>query len=543
MDRAVEAWRLQYGIEKDIIAPLSKKLCKSYTVYGCMLLLPQNALEGPEWSPLEPRIHNNNIDNNNTALNDLYKSIAKELKITHIASNKPIPLHHHSHPPPANVPNTCNDDNNNNETTPTSSENILRSPINFTPLYGDFGPETCSQPHPTQEDFDKAFWVTAKQTGIYQVWAPRWTMFSRGNISEKARLLTLGSVREAVEDAAVRGGREGGEEEEGEEDDDEEEERRRKVRLQPPGFAAIDLYAGIGYFAFSYLRAGADQVWCWDINPWSIEGLLRGAKANKWEAVLLSHGMDSFDGDLVQETATTSMPKETPKKGIRKAKLLIFNESNIHAPERLQQYLFPPPPPLSQPHHHPPQIIIRHINLGLLPSSRESLSLAAQILSLQHQQQITSTPQPENQKDKSRKTKRKGSTSWIHMHENFLLEEILAKANERREELEEKIHGLLRSLSISCHYQKNITRNEMNEIEGEEKKEREKRTSRVRVKIEEINRLKSYAPGVMHCVVDFGVEFLEEEGEEGEEGQEEEEGGKGKMGEDKISEIHVDRDG
>lgn len=516
MDRAVEAWRLQYGIEKDIIAPLSKKLCKSYTVYGCMLLLPQNALEGPEWSPLEPLIHNNNIDNNNTALNDLYKYIAKELKITHIASNKPIPLHHHPHPPPANVANTCNDNNNNNETTPTSSENILRAPINFTPLYGDFGPETCSQPHPTQEDFDKAFWVTAKQNGIYQVWAPRWTMFSRGNISEKARLLTLGSVREAVEDAAAaRDGREGGEEEE------EEEERE----LQPPGFAAIDLYAGIGYFAFSYLRAGADQVWCWDINPWSIEGLLRGAKANKWEAVLLSHGMDHFDGDLLQETATTSMPKETPKKGIRKAKLLVFNESNIHAPERLQQYLFPPPPPpLPQPHHHPPQIIIRHINLGLLPSSRESLSLAAQILSLQHQhqqKQVTSTPQKEVKPSQ----KRKGYTSWIHMHENFLLEEILAKANERREELEEKIHGLL-SLPILCHYQKNITWKERNEeMEGEEKKERakEKRT-RVRVKIEGINRLKSYAPGVMHCVVDFGVEFLEE-GEEEEEG-----GGKGEDG-------------
>lgn len=521
MDRAVEAWRLQYGIEKDIIAPLSKKLCKSYTVYGCMLLLPQNALEGPEWSPLEPLIHNNNINNNNTALNDLYKSITKELKITHIASNKPIPLHHHPPPPPpANVADTCNDNNNNNETTPTSSENILRAPINFTPLYGDFGPETCSQPHPTQEDFDKAFWVTAKQNGIYQVWAPRWTMFSRGNISEKARLLTLGSVREAVEDAAVRGGREGGEEEE----EEEEGKKEKREKSRTPGFAAIDLYAGIGYFAFSYLRAGADQVWCWDINPWSIEGLLRGAKANKWEAVLLSHARDHFDGDLLQKTATTSMPKETPKKEIRKAKLLIFNESNIHAPERLQQYLFPPPPPpLPQP-HHPPQRLIRHINLGLLPSSRESLSLAAQILSLQHQQQITSTRQKEiiqkeTQKDKSKSKRRKGSTSWIHMHENFLREEILVKANERSKELEEKIHGFLSII----HYQKNITRkkrNQGNEMEGEEKKEREKekRTRvRVRVKIEEINRLKSYAPGVMHCVVDFGVEFLEE-GEEDEEG-------------------------
>lgn len=520
MDRAVEAWRLQYGIEKDIIAPLSKKLCKSYTVYGCMLLLPQNALEGPEWSPLEPLIHHNNINNNNTALNDLYKSIAKELKITHIASNKPIPLHHHPHPPPANVADTCNDNNNNNETTPTSSENILRAPINFTPLYGDFGPETCSQPHPTQEDFDKAFWVTAKQNGIYQVWAPRWTMFSRGNISEKARLLTLGSVREAVEDAAVRGGRE-------EEEEEGKEEKREKSRT--PSFAAIDLYAGIGYFAFSYLRAGADQVWCWDINPWSIEGLLRGGKANKWEAVLLSHGMDHFDGDLLQETAINSMPKETPKKGIKKAKLLIFNESNIYAPERLQQYLFPPPPPLPQPHHHPPQIIIRHINLGLLPSSRESLSLAAQILSLQQQQQqqITSTLQPENQKDKP--SQKRGYTSWIHMHENFLLEEILAKANERREELEEKMIWIYQNIIWK-------ERNEMNEMEGGEKKQREKekekeKRTRVRVKIEGINRLKSYAPGVMHCVVDFGVEFLGEEGEEGEEGQEEEEGrGEGEDG-------------
>src|SRR5690606_6675835 len=54
----------------------------------------------------------------------------------------------------------------------------------------------------------------------------------------------------------------------------------------PPGRAAplhgkwaVDLYAGIGYFAFSYARLGL-RVLCWEVNPWSVEGLRRGAEAN-----------------------------------------------------------------------------------------------------------------------------------------------------------------------------------------------------------------------------------------------------------------------
>ena len=38
-----------------------------------------------------------------------------------------------------------------------------------------------------------------------------------------------------------------------------------------------DLYAGIGYFAFSYAKAGVGKVLCWEINPWSVDGLRRGA--------------------------------------------------------------------------------------------------------------------------------------------------------------------------------------------------------------------------------------------------------------------------
>ena len=379
MDRAIETWRVLRGIQIDAIAPLAKKLTKSYTIYGCMLLLPQNALEGPEWNNLGSSV-------DERALNDLFKLMAKELKITHIASNKPIPLRELD----------------------TEAENILRAPINFTPLYGDFGPDTCNQP-PTQEDFDKAFWVTAKQNGIYQVWAPRWTMFSRGNISEKARLLTLPSVTQAVEEAKESG----------------------------RGFGVVDLYAGIGYFAFSYIKAGADKVYCWDINPWSIEGLLRGAKANKWEAAL--YGRIPEDSQNVSEIEAI---------GYSSAKLLVFNESNEMAPKRMDDLTYWRPS-------------IRHINLGMLPSSRLALELAAKII----------CPQPKG---------------WLHVHENFLVEEIEQKAEETRQEFE-------RVLAKSD----NTYVEQLDEGQA------------IMVKVEHINRLKSYAPGVMHCVIDIAVEVLE----------------------------------
>ena len=137
----------------------------------------------------------------------------------------------------------------------TNSENILRSPVNLTPLYGDFGstptPQTIS--NPTATDFANALWVTARQNGIWQTWAPLYTMFSRGNVREKARILNLPTLTTGLDTAS----------------------------------AAVDLYAGIGYFAFSYrkssqaLEKGIKQVLCWEINPWSVEGLRRGAEMNK----------------------------------------------------------------------------------------------------------------------------------------------------------------------------------------------------------------------------------------------------------------------
>ncbi|KAF2217065.1 hypothetical protein CERZMDRAFT_64404 [Cercospora zeae-maydis SCOH1-5] len=381
LDRAFHAWRDHHNFTLDASRRLWKKLSRSHTIYGTLLIFPHNALSDPEWLPLLPLTPD--------ILDDLWQRICKECKITHIASNKPIP--------PQNAD-------------AEHSENILRAPINFTPIFGNFGPERASQYPPTEEDFAKAFWVTAKQNGIYQAWAPRWTMFSRGNISEKARLLTLPSVIQAAAEAAhARDGADGN-----------------------AGFDVVDLYAGIGYFTFSYVKAGARKVFCWDLNPWSVEGLVRGARKNKWDVKVLA------TGESGNEAAMEVIGKSD-------AKILVFNESNEMAPERLQnlsKYCV---------------LNIRHVNLGMLPSSRKALELAATFVSLRPK-------------------------GWLHVHENFLVEEIGERSEEMRQEFE-------RILLAS--------RNPYLEELGNGQK--------VEVEIEYVNKLKSYAPGVMHCVIDIAV--------------------------------------
>ncbi|KXT09507.1 hypothetical protein AC579_7188 [Pseudocercospora musae] len=359
MDRAVSAWLAETSLPADGPS-ITKTLNKSYTLYGCMLLLPPTAFVGPEWKALHSHL-------NDDIHKPLYLHICKHLKVTHIALNKPIPL--------------------NNSAAESGDENILRSPTNFTPLHGDFGPTACNQP-PSQFDLEAAFWVTAKQNGIFQIWAPRWTMFSRGNISEKARLLTLPSVLQAVEQG-------------------------RETRK---GCAAVDLYAGIGYFAFSYVKAGVQTVLCWDLNPWSCEGLRRGARKNKWAT-------ESFTGG-----------EEALLKSEVEVEFLVFNETNEFAPGRIERLRNILPP-------------IRHVNCGMLPSSRASLQLAAKVLD------------PE-------------MGGWVHWHENFLVEEIEKKAEETRKELE----GVLKEMECG-----------------------------VDVELEYVNRLKNYSPGVMHCVLDIAV--------------------------------------
>ncbi|KAF2482898.1 S-adenosyl-L-methionine-dependent methyltransferase [Neohortaea acidophila] len=347
MDRAIAQWLQQTG------QPASKlpTLKLPYTIYGHLLLLSQTAFTSPEWKQVKHELNND--------LSTLYPILATHLKITHIAINSAIP------------PSVS--DNVNHE-----EDNILRSPSNLNPIYGDFGPNTASS-HPTNSDFTAAFWTTAKQNGIQQTWTPRWTMFSRGNVSEKARLLDLPSVHLAVEEGKASGA----------------------------GSCAVDLFVGIGYFAFSYLKAGVRVVVGWDLNPWSVEGLRRGAEANGW---------DEQVGEAVSAGG--------------EARLLVFNEGNENAGRRIGEMRARLPP-------------VRHVNCGLLPTSRASWRTAVEVLD------------PE-------------LGGWVHVHENFAVAEIESRA----EDVREAFQGL---------------------CGGRE------------VRIDHVNRLKSYAPGVMHCVIDLHV--------------------------------------
>src|SRR5579859_6903617 len=239
---------------------LLSSLPKKWSSYPLMILFPQSAFSSPEWrfylSSLPPEL-----------LATFYAHIATSLKSTHLALNAPI----HS--------------------------NAIRSP-QITPLYGDFG--TYTPDPPTQQDFSSAFWATSVQNGIKQTWAPLYTMFSRGNITEKTRVLQFPQVR---------------------------------------GEIVADLFIGIGYFAFSYLKGGARQVWGWDLNAWSVEGLRRGSEMNGWSCAV--------------------NPTE-----VGNEQIVVFNGDNQMAAKVLGRR----------------GLKVKHVNLGLLPSSEIAWKTASEIL-------------------------------------------------------------------------------------------------------------------------------------------------------------------
>ena len=271
-----------------------------------------------------------------------------------------------------------------------SEANILRSPTGFAPLYGDFGPALPLDRIPTSTDFFSAFWCTAQQNGIFQTWAPRYTMFSRGNISEKARILGLKTLTQ------------------------------KHLGCQPEKTSAVDLYAGIGYFAFSYAKAGVGKMLCFEINPWSVEGLRRGAKRNKWAVEVIQ------DGQALNQTNN------------EEERFIVFQESNEHAARRIAAM---------KDSIHP----VRHVNCGLLPSSKDSWEVAVQVLD--------------------------PTGGWIHVHENVAKKDIEGRTKE--------IVGIFNRL-VMKHYVR----------EPEEQR---------RVECDHVEQVKSYAPGIMHCVLDIHI--------------------------------------
>ena len=341
----------------------------AYIKYPPMLLLPPSFMSRDPWptllaGPLKPH------------LPGLYSMLSERLKVTHIAKLGPIP---------AKVPIISS-----NVHDKALGLNCLRSPSNLTPVYGDFG-----KPHlpPRKQNLDNAFWVRTVQNDITQTWAPLYTMFSRGNLSEKARMLRFKSPTCPYElGGPLRGA---------------------------SGSTAVDLYAGIGYFAFCYAKAGVDKVLCFDINGWSIEGLRRGAEANGWATRIIEPGSSGEDPSMWK------LPLDE--------QFIVFQESNKYAGMRVGQLRDRIPP-------------VRHINCGYLPSSSDSWPTAMNCL------------------DHS-------EGGWIHAHENVRIEDI----EQRRIEVVRRFTSLVTlkgDFDVSCNH---------------------------------VEQVKTYAPGIMHCVFDIYV--------------------------------------
>lgn len=362
--RAITKWtaslqpQLQHGAEGVTTEELLSIAPKRFTIYEPMVLLPTGSFTHGRWiSTLQ------NLDQDTCA--KLWALILEELSkgagstLTHLAVNEGIPLHRDG----------------------KEAENVLRSPSGLRMLYGDFGPSLENEPG--LQDFDRTLWVSTKQNGIRQTWAPRWTMFSRGNIKEKARLLTL-----------PRSGQDQW---------------------------AVDLYAGIGYFVFSYAALGF-RVLCWELNPWSVEGLRRGAKANRWSVKVVQ-------GDELRE------PLEDVMAGGEQ--IVVFLEDNQHALSRirtLQSSLG-----LTK--------NISHVNGGFLPTSEPTWKMAWAMT------------------DQSPET-------WLHLHENVGVNDM----ETRRSSIHDSFAGWASAES-----------------------------SVRKANVEHIERVKTFAPDVWHCVFDVHI--------------------------------------
>ncbi|KAI9376363.1 S-adenosyl-L-methionine-dependent methyltransferase [Aspergillus egyptiacus] len=372
---------------------LVSSLPKRYTIYEPMLLLPLNAFtHPPAWGSLCSRL-------SSAERQALYASIADAFSrygVTHIAMNAPI---------------IATDDQ--------GHENRMRSPVGLVPLYGDFGATDSisgdESAQPSSDDYERAFWVrTVQNHGIVQIWAPVYTMFSRGNITEKARILGHGSVFDGLDEGSLGG--------EGVGD-----------------VAVVDMYAGIGYFVFSYLKRGVKRVWGWEINGWSVEGLRRGCLANGWGCRVVG----------VQQDGQLSVPVSELVDSLRDTdRVVIFHGDNRFAADIIGEIR-------GVMEDRNCWTSIRHVNLGLLPTSSDSWDNSCNIVD-----------------------REKGG--WLHVHENVDIQDIEKKGREIGAELERLWTKAISQVSdvgagVECRHAEQV---------------------------------KTYAPGVMHCVYDFKLFHL-----------------------------------
>lgn len=365
-------------------------LPKRYTIYKQLLMLPANVFTSPPaWAQLYTYLDDTNRQT-------LYESIAssfRPLGITHVALNAPIELTNSS----------------------TGIENRMRSPVGLVPLYGDFGPMLePGKEQPDSNDFNEALWVqTAQNGGIIQCWAPVYTMFSRGNVTEKARILGLGNRFDGLDAASLSGKRVG-------------------------EISVVDLYAGIGYFSFSYLKRGVKRVWGWELNGWSVEGLRRGCLKNGWGCKVIPLDESGALRDITYEAVVNELMDED--------RIVLFHGDNRLAAEIMGNIQ-----PLLLQEKHAAWAAIRHVNLGLLPSSQPTWDISLKLLGHKY-------------------------GGWAHVHENVDISEIDAKRGD--------IVAEYKSLGSS--------------LGGQD----------LQITCDHVEKVKTYAPGVMHCVYDIHINPL-----------------------------------
>ncbi|MCJ1482546.1 hypothetical protein MMC06_002712 [Schaereria dolodes] len=369
--RTIQQWLLSLPSDLRASLPVSISHLISlyswpYTIYPPLLLLPPTIFTTPPW----PALLKTSLSQH---LSFLYQLLCSNFCISHIAINAPIPLASQI------------DD---------SHLNILRSPSSLAPLYGSFGPIHPLSYEPKSLDFAEAFWCGTRQHGIYQTWAPRYTMFSRGNVSEKHRIMTMPELR------------------------------KKTLGNEPEYCSAVDLYAGIGYFAFCYAKAGLGKVVCWELNGWSVEGLRRGAEKNGWSVEVVKSSQ--VEGKLVRSTYEQG----------GKERLVVFQEDNCRASEKVERMRRRIPP-------------VRHVNCGFLPSSKDSWKTAVEVLD-------------------------PIDGGWIHAHENIAFKDIEIRRAE--------IVGIFAGMTNSDAGKPKWT-----------------------VECQHLQCVKTYAPGIMHCVLDIFI--------------------------------------
>ncbi|KAL3421463.1 tRNA wybutosine-synthesizing protein [Phlyctema vagabunda] len=372
IEAAVKSWQnsLPAHLLPETLQTLLTNIPKRWVAYPPMMLLPSGSF---------------NFDcitdgGSQEALQSLWEQILQHVSkregkgpLTHLAINAGIPLHQTQ-----------------------EDENILRSPSGLIMLYGDFGPALDPLTVPTSKDFQDAFWVSTKQNGIVQVWAPRYTMFSRGNVKEKARLLDFHSVG-----------------------NDQISERRRQNISELSQQIALDLYAGIGYFVFSYAKMGLRRVLGWELNPWSVEGLRRGAVANGWSVKVVSATEDFTESN---------------------EQIVVFLGDNTTALNTMRASF-----------DTETQARVRHVNCGFLPTSEPSWHSALNLID---------------------------NDGWLHLHENVGVVDV----ESRRAEIEKLLQDWL-------HENGTVT-------------------------IEHVELVKTFAPGVWHCVFDAYISRRKDSGQQ-----------------------------